>query len=71
MTLTEWQTQVLDCVRESAPHAKRERLVAILDSTPAHVQLAIDALIRRGLVTPIEVWPDGEVYIATAKGRRQ
>ena len=67
--LTDWQEQVLAAVKNTAPHAKLERLAATLDRSPMYVRMALDALTRRGFVTPIEVWPDGEVYIATHKGR--
>lgn len=78
--LTEQQTRVLAMVCASAPHATLAGLAYMLEARPHIVQLSLDALTRRGLVTPVQptsvvagvvIAGEGEAYTATTKGRNR
>lgn len=68
--LTELQEEVLALVCMSAPHAVPNQVAATLRRPTNNIQVALDALTRRGLVTPIGTWgKNGAIYVATAKGK--
>lgn len=68
--LTEVQENVLSAVRRARPHAVPSELARILGMAPAGVMKALDALTRRGFVTPVALGrSDVVVYVATKKAR--
>lgn len=67
--LTEAQEAVLEAVKDIAPHATLGSIAQRIHRTPAVAQHTLDALTRRGFVTP-ELYVGSEVYFATPKGDR-
>jgi len=70
--LTPAQERVLRAVKSITPHATLAGLAIGLERPALQVQLSLDALIRRGFITPVEVYGHrGTAYIATTKGRNR
>lgn len=65
VALTEMQKSVMCEVVHARPHAVVHSLAQALGYTPAVIQHTLDALTRRGFVTPIDEF----VYVPTKLGK--